>query len=299
VSERAIPDFARLLAPFIGSVPEAALPGFLARLERGAADRYRSWASAAGEAAPGLLACAAREDEIADRVERLLPADPAETPKIEAALPGARDTYLAVFEDLPLREQLRIQAGAERQGASAWRGLASQHPDAAVRKELELCAELEEESASYLEQLLRDPASPLGPSDPVGAFLDEWHRIVSQKDVAALETVLAEDISLGAPPYWGKLQGRQVVTHLLALIVHTIEGFTYHREWTEGNELALEFTGRVGDLDLQGIDLITLNEQSVIQNLDVLMRPVNAVVALREVIAPQMAKFLAELQSRA
>ena len=126
------------------------------------------------------------------------------------------------------------------------------------------------------------------------AFLSEWHRIVSERDVAALAKVLAEDIEMGAPPYWTKLQGRDLVRHLLGLIVHTIEDFTYHREWRSGREYALEFTGHVGDLQLQGIDLITVNERGEVSNLDVLMRPVTAVIALREIIAPQMAAFLAQ-----
>jgi hypothetical protein len=123
-------------------------------------------------------------------------------------------------------------------------------------------------------------------------FLKEWHRIVAEKDVEALGGVLRDDVRIGAPPYWQKLQGRALVQHLLGLIVHTIEDFTYHREWREGRELALEFTGRVGELELQGIDLITLDGEGRIANLDVLMRPINGVIALREKIAPQMAEYL-------
>ena len=78
---------------------------------------------------------------------------------------------------------------------------------------------------------------------------------------------------------------------------HTIEGFTYHREWAQGRELALEFRGRVGETELQGIDLITLDAEGRIQNLDVLMRPVNGIVALRERIAPRMAEYLAQLSA--
>ena len=115
-----------------------------------------------------------------------------------------------------------------------------------------------------------------------------------RRDVAALAKVLAEDIEMGAPPYWAKLQGRDLVRHLLGLIVHTIEDFTYHREWCSGLEYALEFTGHVGDQELQGIDLISLNERGEISNLDVLMRPVTGVIALREIIAPQMAAYLAQ-----
>jgi hypothetical protein len=140
---------------------------------------------------------------------------------------------------------------------------------------------------------MSDAAKPSGAVD-VEAFRIEWHRIVAQRDVVALGDVLADDISLGAPPYWQKLRGRELVQHLLGLIIDTIEGFTYRREWSAGGELALEFAGRVGELELQGIDLISLNGDGKIQNLDVLMRPVNAVVSLREIIAPQMAAFIAK-----
>ena len=128
--------------------------------------------------------------------------------------------------------------------------------------------------------------------DPFDTFDHEWHRIVAEKDRDGLERVLAEDITVGVPPYWQKLHGRAISVHLLDLIIHTFEDFTYHREWRNGREFALEFTGHVGDAELQGIDLISLDESGVVTNLDVLMRPVNAIIELRGVVAPQMAAFL-------
>ena len=125
------------------------------------------------------------------------------------------------------------------------------------------------------------------------AFLSEWHRVVSERDVACLPGLLAEQVSIGAPPYWTKLEGRDLVVHLLGLVIEPIEEFTYRRQWEAGRELALEFTGRVGSLELQGIDLITLDDQFVVENLDVLIRPINAAIALREIVSPQMAEFLA------
>jgi hypothetical protein len=130
------------------------------------------------------------------------------------------------------------------------------------------------------------------PADP-DAFLREWHRIVAAKDTDALQHMLSDDVTLGAPPYWTKLEGKAIVRHLLGIIIETIDGFTYHREWWKGAELALEFTGRVGDLDLQGIDLISLDDANRVRNLDVPMRPVNAVLRLQELVAPKMQAFLA------
>ncbi len=123
-------------------------------------------------------------------------------------------------------------------------------------------------------------------------FLDRWHRIVADRNLAELHEILAEDVSIGAPPYWTRLEGRDLVGHLLGTIIHTIEDFSYQREWWNGAELALEFTGRVKGLDLQGIDLITLNAENRIAKLDVLMRPINGASALRDLVAPQMAEFL-------
>ena len=130
-------------------------------------------------------------------------------------------------------------------------------------------------------------------------FLAKWHPVVKDRDLAGLETLLAPDVSMGAPPYWDRLRGRPLVHHLLGLIIHTIKDFSYHREWhddSRGNgEIALEFHGHVGELDLQGIDLISLNDRGEIQKLDVVIRPMNALAALRDVITPKMAVYLRNL----
>ena len=129
-------------------------------------------------------------------------------------------------------------------------------------------------------------------------FLAKWHPLVIGRDLAALEKILAEDVSMGAPPYWDTLSGRPIVHHLLGLIINTIEDFTYHREWHDDSrgegEIALEFKGHLGELDLQGIDLITLNDRGELQHLDVMIRPMNALEELRNIIAPQMIAFLRE-----
>lgn len=149
------PDFATLLAGHIGSVPEAAVPAFLARLERTAANRYRMWAEAVPEHAQGLLRCAAREDDIADRVEQLFPATAPElVSAMDSAIGPATDTYYEVFSGLTPIEQMTIQANAERQGAAAWRAMIDQQSDAAVQAALEQCAQIEEASAAYLDDLL-------------------------------------------------------------------------------------------------------------------------------------------------
>ena len=149
------PDFAELLAHHIASVPAEAVPAFLARLERTAADRYRMWADALPEHAQGLLDCAAREDEIAGRVEKIYPATtPEQQAAINQAIGPATDTYYRVFSGLTPFEQMSIQANAERQGAAAWRAMIDQESDSARAAALEQCATIEEASADFLDALL-------------------------------------------------------------------------------------------------------------------------------------------------
>lgn len=152
-----IPDFGTLLAPHIGSVPARAIPAFLARLERTAADRYRMWAEAVPEHAEGLLECAAREDDIANRVETLLPATaPEDIAAMDDAIVPAKEAYYDAFAELSPIEQMTIQANAERQGAAAWRGMLENETNPDIRAGLERCAQIEEASADYLDALLAD-----------------------------------------------------------------------------------------------------------------------------------------------
>lgn len=129
-------------------------------------------------------------------------------------------------------------------------------------------------------------------------FLDRWHRLVSERRVDGISALVADDVELGAPPYWGVIHGREAVAHLLGLLFETIHDFSYRREWCTDRDLALEFFGRVGSLDLQGIDLITLGAGGEIRRIDVLMRPVSAVEALRDIIAPRMDEFFCRLAAR-
>ena len=149
-----VPNFGALLGRYIGSVPAASVPRFLARLERGAADRYRWWAAMLPEHAEPLLACASSEEQIAIRVDALYPVVPEDLAAIEEALPGARDTYFAVFESLSVKQQLALQAAAERQGSQAWQGLKRDGLPAAHLAELDALTALEIESAQRVEALV-------------------------------------------------------------------------------------------------------------------------------------------------
>jgi hypothetical protein len=149
------PSLTLLLAPFTRGLVGAEQPAFMGRLERLAAERYRVWAQQAPAHAETLLACAESEERIAERAERLFPMSAAQAAKLDALLPEVRRVYRTLFVGLSLRQQLALQASAERQGADVWRALmtALGLPHA-MREKLEESARLEEESAARLDALL-------------------------------------------------------------------------------------------------------------------------------------------------
>ena len=149
-----IPNFGELLAEHLGQLPPEAIPAMLAQLERGAANRYRQWASELSQYETVLLACADREDDIGNRVDALFPVSDEQRTLISDIAPRAKATYLSVFEGLTAIQQITIQANAERQGASAWRGLVRAYPN--LDSELESLAQIEETSADCLDDLLKN-----------------------------------------------------------------------------------------------------------------------------------------------
>jgi hypothetical protein len=149
-----IPLFGELLAPFLTPIPAEAKPGSLAILERGAAERYRGWADAVPEYRDGLMACAAREDQIADRIDALIPIPREHQGTVDDLIMPAKQAYFGVFENLSVIDQMTIQAAAERQGAQAWPGFIPAYPH--IAEELRALSAIELISADYLDDILNE-----------------------------------------------------------------------------------------------------------------------------------------------
>jgi len=154
VADLEIPNFPRLLMEPLISVPEESRVGFLARLERSAADRYREWAVESKDRAEWLNQCADREDEIADRAEKMFPVLPEHEEIVGRALSVARKLYASAFEGHKLEDRIFIQAHAERQGSMAWVGFAAQHDDESTKKAFLELADLEVASAAQVDAAL-------------------------------------------------------------------------------------------------------------------------------------------------
>jgi hypothetical protein len=152
-----LPSVGDIVGPIYREVAASERPLLIASAERLAASRYRAWAQQApATQRDALLACAAREEEIAALVESLF---------VDAARIGAElrdkhgalgEAYETLFEGRPLADQYAIQAHGERLGAATWRGLAATDARPEAKHIYLTCATFEEASAEVLESLIAE-----------------------------------------------------------------------------------------------------------------------------------------------
>ena len=151
-----LPNLGEIIGGVLQRVSERERPLLIAVAERLAAQRYRAWADhpeASGHESQ-LRACAAREEEIASRVEALYPGASTIQRDLLAKHPDLEELNRSIFAGRPLRQQFRMQAQGERLGAATWRAFAQREQAAGARETLLACAKLEEASALVLESII-------------------------------------------------------------------------------------------------------------------------------------------------
>lgn len=119
--------------------------------------------------------------------------------------------------------------------------------------------------------------------------LARWHNIVFNRDLSDLQAMLAEDVVFRSPYVWRPYHGRQATWLILSTVLDVFREFAYHRELIDGDNWALEFSARVGDLSLKGIDLIRLDGAGRIVEFEVFVRPFNGLQALGAAMAERLA----------
>ena len=107
------------------------------------------------------------------------------------------------------------------------------------------------------------------------AFLKAWHEAVAAKDASAMSAIIAEGCELHSPVVWKPSADKAYIIHILAGVIASIDDFAYRREWIDGDDILLEFTGTVGGKGLVGFDKITLDSEGRMARLEVLIRPLN------------------------
>ena len=119
--------------------------------------------------------------------------------------------------------------------------------------------------------------------------LARWHQVVENRDPAALPGMIAEDAVFNSPAVHTAQEGRDlVVAYLSAALVVLGRELTYHDTWQRENDAVLRFTTVVDGKDIEGIDLITWDDDGVIVSFTVMVRPIRGLEAVIGAMAQQL-----------
>ena len=112
--------------------------------------------------------------------------------------------------------------------------------------------------------------------------IQKFHDSVLANDHSAVPALMAEDVRFMPPTYWATWNGRDAVSAVLGHVNEVFQDFKYRRVMGGGNDWALEFQCTIDGLDCVGVDLVTLNDDGLMQDFEVVMRPHKTIGALRE-----------------
>ncbi|MBS7690079.1 nuclear transport factor 2 family protein [Pseudomonas lalucatii] len=125
--------------------------------------------------------------------------------------------------------------------------------------------------------------------------LRRWHQLLAAQQLSQLPELLHPQAVFRSPMAFKPYAGAPLVTLILDTVSRVFVDFVYQRELAsaDGLSVVLEFSAKVGDRELKGIDLIRFDEQGRIVEFEVMIRPMSGLQALGEEMARRLAPLLA------
>jgi hypothetical protein len=119
--------------------------------------------------------------------------------------------------------------------------------------------------------------------------VNTFRAAVESGDHEKILASLAPDISFRSPVVYKPYQGREAVGKILAAVTQVFEDFRYTAHVSQGDREVLIFRARVGDRELEGVDLLQLGEDGLVAELVVMVRPMSGMLALAEGMRERLA----------
>ncbi|MBX9899247.1 MAG: nuclear transport factor 2 family protein [Burkholderiaceae bacterium] len=128
----------------------------------------------------------------------------------------------------------------------------------------------------------------------VKTSLQLWHDMIATGDLSRLHEIVENDAVFRSPMAFKPYAGDMAVIMILTTVSKVFQEFRYERTFVseDGLNLTLEFSAKVGDKSLKGVDLIRFNANGKIIEFEVMVRPMSALQALGGEMAARLAAFM-------
>ncbi len=124
--------------------------------------------------------------------------------------------------------------------------------------------------------------------------LEIWHQLIKERNSKGLEALMAKDVTFYSPVVYKPQQGKALTLMYLTAAFNVLinDSFRYEKEIVGNQQAALEFQVEIDGITLNGVDIISWNDQGKIIEFKVMIRPLKGINLLHK----KMAEILAAKQ---
>jgi hypothetical protein len=123
-----------------------------------------------------------------------------------------------------------------------------------------------------------------------------FRKAVEERDEAAIQALLADDVVFTSPVAFKPYVGKAITAALLRGVLRIFEDFHYVREIadSDGRDHALVFETTVAGKKVNGCDFLHFNDDGLIDDFMVMVRPLSGATALSEAMGAQFDRIQQE-----
>lgn len=118
---------------------------------------------------------------------------------------------------------------------------------------------------------------------------DAFRKAAENKDFETGEGLFREDVVFRSPFVHTPYEGRDALIFLLSNVALVFEDFRYVHQVETGDTAVLMFEARVGERELQGVDILEYDDDGLIEAMTVMVRPMSGLEALGKEMGRRLA----------
>lgn len=118
----------------------------------------------------------------------------------------------------------------------------------------------------------------------LAAFLNALHR----RDADGASAQLADDIMLKSPIFAEPFVGREKATAIITHLLNAVDTFESTEILGAEDTFAVSLRLRAGDTEIEGVDVVHVNAGGKVDSMTVQWRPLPAIVAVQNRLAPAL-----------
>ena len=121
--------------------------------------------------------------------------------------------------------------------------------------------------------------------------LPRWHELVEKQDISIFDEIFHDDCVFYSPLVFQPKEGKALTKQFLsaaARMFNEAEHFNYVKEVVDEKSAVLVFHSKIEGIFIEGIDMITWDEDGLITEFKVFIRPMKGIMKVAATMQKQL-----------